>query len=303
MGFIYLVTNTINGKQYVGQTINFVVRKKKHEKNAVGGSMLAFHCAIRKYGTFSFLWEILCSKKLPSISEEKEWMDHWEKHYIAKLNTIAPNGYNLTVGGEGVLGLVFSDESRRKMSVSAVKRCLSPSWKAKSGASRRKLWEDPEFREKTTRAHIGKHLSQQAKDKVSKANKGKIVKPETGEKISQAKKRHWQDPEYRARVTATMKKHRSTEECRLAQQATTKRQWEKHRSKMLKSAASEETKAKKSRTMKSYWKKKREGLCFVEVCVPENDYQTKQKSKRFRSMETRIPIRNVRKYRRYSRLD
>lgn len=98
MNYIYLVTNKINGKQYIGQTIRTIeerwkghISTSKHQKDNN-----YFHNAIQKYGESSF--EISLLEKV----EDASLLDKKEQYYISKYNTYFPNGYNTTVGGGGV---------------------------------------------------------------------------------------------------------------------------------------------------------------------------------------------------------
>lgn len=91
---IYLFTNKVNGKQYVGQTgSSFKSRYGKtwykHSKNNQ-----YIKRALLKYGQNNFYVSILEY----NIDNFKE-LDKLETSYIKKLNTIYPNGYNLTSGG------------------------------------------------------------------------------------------------------------------------------------------------------------------------------------------------------------
>jgi group I intron endonuclease len=109
---IYLVTNKINGKQYVGQTIT------KYSKLGHGN---AVRDAYKKYGRKNFTYETIVS----GISCEM-FLDYAEKFWIDKLNTVVPNGYNLETGGrwgkivnhKPNLGKKASAETRAKMSES-----------------------------------------------------------------------------------------------------------------------------------------------------------------------------------------
>ncbi len=57
---IYLATNQVNGKHYVGFTTKSVrYRRQMHQWHAHNGSPFAFHCALRKYGEASFQWTTL----------------------------------------------------------------------------------------------------------------------------------------------------------------------------------------------------------------------------------------------------
>jgi group I intron endonuclease len=99
---VYLLTNKINGKQYVGQTIESLQQRWKNHCwaafNKKHRSEYLICKALRKYGKDVFLVEQLdTAKTLDELNQkEKEW--------IAKLGTFG-NGYNMTEGGGGIVGL------------------------------------------------------------------------------------------------------------------------------------------------------------------------------------------------------
>lgn len=101
---IYLITNKVNGKKYVGCSIDITKRWKSHINNDCVG----LGKAITKYGSDNFTFEILL--QCPQIC-----FDYWECHFIAEHNSIAPNGYNLTGGGN--VRKYVSEEARHKMSI------------------------------------------------------------------------------------------------------------------------------------------------------------------------------------------
>lgn len=116
MKCIYLRTNLVNGKQYVGQTNNF----KKREQDLMCDSVYSggiIDKARAKYGVENFKHEIL--KECDTQNE----LNYWEQYYIKELNTKVPNGYNLTDGGGGRSGYKITDEQRKKMS-EARKGCI-----------------------------------------------------------------------------------------------------------------------------------------------------------------------------------
>jgi group I intron endonuclease len=94
---VYSITNTKNGKRYVGQTIQTLAgRLNLHRKAAKRGVKTAIAAAIRKYGWHAFTAETL------AICCTREGMDASEVYWIEQCNALAPNGYNLrTGGGEG----------------------------------------------------------------------------------------------------------------------------------------------------------------------------------------------------------
>ncbi len=102
-GFIYKITNTINGKAYVG----------KHKGTDFGeywGSGTALHNAYKKYGKENFKREVL---KYASFEDELNFM---ECFYIQACGTKRPNGYNIAFGGKGGYTGEISEESRKKIS-------------------------------------------------------------------------------------------------------------------------------------------------------------------------------------------
>lgn len=88
---VYLVTNKINGKQYVGQTIRSIEERWRDHCRVKDDNY--FHRAIRKYGVNNFAVEVI------DFAETTEELDEKEIFWIAKLNTLFPGGYNLRDGG------------------------------------------------------------------------------------------------------------------------------------------------------------------------------------------------------------
>lgn len=199
-GTIYLVTNTLNGKQYVGQTI--VVN------NRVGhGSLMTK--AYRKYGKDNFDYMPVCN----SI-ENRNTLNFMEKFWIKVMDSRIPNGYNIEHGGSKVdkiadetrailsakskgnqrrLGTKQSAETRQKMS--AVHKNMTPERKAelsaKLSASQMGRIVTEETRKKIAESNRKKVVSEETKAKLSSINKGKKLSMETRQKLSDAAKRQW----------------------------------------------------------------------------------------------------------------
>ena len=108
MGYIYLITNNINGKKYIGQTTQYYKERWNKHINSIktkeGCPLLKK--AFIKYGidNFSFKILIICFDEDRII---------YEKEYIQKYNTVTPNGYNMNEGGIG--GHKHNEESRAKI--------------------------------------------------------------------------------------------------------------------------------------------------------------------------------------------
>ena len=87
---IYVITNDVNGRQYVGQSVNIVKRIKQHFS---GRDPIAIDLAIKKYGSEHFFWEIIEECSVDQLDER-------ESYWISALDTYN-NGYNCTLGGQG----------------------------------------------------------------------------------------------------------------------------------------------------------------------------------------------------------
>ena len=116
---LYLITNLINNKKYVGQTIQtkgYKKRFKEHIYSALNHKthISCLHKAISKYGPDNFEVKLL----IHNIPEDK--IDFYECLWIDKLNTYYRNyGYNMTFGGSGVKGYHFTEDVKTRMSCAA----------------------------------------------------------------------------------------------------------------------------------------------------------------------------------------
>ena len=179
MGFIYKITNTMNGKSYIGQTIQKPEKRINNHFYPGGSGCAALHNAIQKYGRDAFTVEIL--HEVLDI-----FLDDLEIAEIKRYNTLVPNGYNLDSGGNA--NKVVSDETRQKMS------------EARKGCKRNPC--SPETRKKISDAHKGKTISLEARKKMSEA--GKKRKPaslKTRQKMSEALKGRTHTPEARKKMS------------------------------------------------------------------------------------------------------
>lgn len=149
-GFIYITTNMINGKRYIGQKMFC----KGWE--AYLGSGKHFKKAIKKYGRENFIKEII------AIAYSKEELNKLEIEFIKLHNAVESDDYyNLCDGGNGISGFTMSVETKRKQSEA----------------------------HKGEKSYIyGKQLSEKIKNKMSKAKLGKQLSEETKQKMSDAKR-------------------------------------------------------------------------------------------------------------------
>jgi len=118
-GIIYKATNLINGKVYIGQTINKLSERIRGHKKSVfhkkNNKKTVFHSALKSYGFNNFKWEIIdCGFSFKDLNKKEVYYIHF---FNSKYNKDdIKSGYNLTDGGEGTVGIFVSDYTKSKLS-------------------------------------------------------------------------------------------------------------------------------------------------------------------------------------------
>ena len=158
---IYCIENLINGKKYIGQSVNIDARWSKHKNELNDNKHFNDYLqkSWNKYGqdNFSFYVVEYCNI---------EQLDEKEIYYINFYKTLnRDKGYNLMSGG--TFGRKYSIESRMKMSESLKGHEVSPE-------SRIKISKNHADVSGKNNGMYGKHHTEEAKKRVSEANKGKI---------------------------------------------------------------------------------------------------------------------------------
>lgn len=169
MFIIYIITNEVNGKKYVGKTTASLAKRWTQHKSVSGCK--AVSAAIVKYGEESFSIE-----EIDAACSEKE-LNKREISWIKKLNTISPNGYNLTEGGEGAK---HSKQTRGLLSKKLKGRIITKEHRQKisNTMTGRKMPEEQRLN------MVGKKLTKKHKENISAGGKGRKVSEETRKKIS-----------------------------------------------------------------------------------------------------------------------
>ena len=140
-GIVYCLIDITSDREYIGQTrcaVKKRFREHKRSKSYIGN-------AIRAIGAENFLIVIL------KECDSKEELDRWEKHFIKSRDTLAPNGYNLTEGGEGTVGFHRgkpTPEHCAKLSAVHAGKKKSPEHVAKVTLALKGRKQPPEFVEK-----------------------------------------------------------------------------------------------------------------------------------------------------------
>lgn len=103
MGFIYKVTNNINNKVYIGQSIFDIQKRfKEHLRDSrkESNSRRPFYDAINKYGQENFSISIIEEVENEKLNEREQY---WISYFRSYVGFEDCNGYNATLGGDSKL--------------------------------------------------------------------------------------------------------------------------------------------------------------------------------------------------------
>ena len=207
-GIIYCITNTVNGKRYIGQTTRTAKQRLTGHYHSHGANgCRALSGAIKKYGRESFSLEVLYE------ADSRESLDSNEIRLIESYGTQDRKlGYNLASGGSGVgrpsdesialrvaktkgtkrsdefkanvskfrTGTKHSEETKAKMSEAAKNRKpVGAETRAKlSECSKRRVWTDDQ-KEHLRKIHSGRIISEEQRTQISETLTGKKQSAET----------------------------------------------------------------------------------------------------------------------------
>lgn len=160
-GFIYITTNLVNGKRYLGQ------RAFTEGWNAYLGSGNNFKKALKKYGKENFHRDIIY------ICYSKEDLNQIEYELSIFFNVVESNDwYNLVLGGGTSRGWRPTEETRKKISEAAKERLADP----------------------TNHPNYGKHGLSGEKNPQFGVSPKKRMDDETYKQWYEKHKKYWQNP-------------------------------------------------------------------------------------------------------------
>jgi group I intron endonuclease len=184
MGKIYLITNTINNKVYVGQTKHSIeYRFKEHQHPSKKTTITQ---AIQKYGKENFTVELLEECNIHNLDER-------ETFYIEKYNSYK-EGYNNTIGG-GSQYIAHTPEVKQKLSISAKGKLTGdknpakrPEVRKKISDAQKKRVENGEWKSPTEGGHTEEALEKLRANQPDRSGKnnsryGVKMSEETKQKI------------------------------------------------------------------------------------------------------------------------
>lgn len=100
-GYIYCITNQVNNKKYIGQTINTIEnRYGEHIRHCKNNKYhLLLYTAMCKHGITNFSIEEVSKVIAPTKKELIKKLNEKEIELINFFSTLKPNGYNMVPGG------------------------------------------------------------------------------------------------------------------------------------------------------------------------------------------------------------
>lgn len=201
--YVYTIANIENGKAYVGITSGpYHSRWKAHLRHARNGKPWHISCALRKYGETGFYWQVVaeCLTREDAIRAEKTFRAAgWAE-------------YNMTDGGEGVVGHKRSPEWCAKKSASmkgkparnkGIKVTDPEILSRISAAAKARPPASPETIAKIVAKTKGQKRTVEQKARMPQVWLGRKHTPETLAKMSKASKGRKRTPESIAKAKAT----------------------------------------------------------------------------------------------------
>lgn len=213
---IYKIVNAVNGRMYIGQSVNPTYRAKRHFWKNNG--CVKLRRAVEKYGRDSFSFSVLCWCVDKADANEAEEL-------LIALGDTRVSGYNITPGGFGTgagkdnpffgkthtaelkaklsaerLGKPMKAATREKIANANRNRTMSEVTKDKlrarekselcsartAAANKARVWS-AESKAKLVAYNTGRKMSEEAKAKIAAANKARVWTPESRVKLALAK--------------------------------------------------------------------------------------------------------------------
>jgi len=262
-GTIYLITNKVTEKVYVGQTWHTIpFRWSRHLGSTRSGSTTPLHNSIRKHGPENFVL-----KPLATGVVTQEELDTFEDAWILAFNSISSAfGYNIKRGGSRGRHL---EETRKKISELRLSEWQDPAMRDKRSQAIKLAWDNPHYRENMSEANIIRWENPEFREKMIKAfNEPQAIQnrraaaveswggnTERKQSMSNTMLEKWEDPVYRQRRAEGMLeaqgKPEYKENCSVA--ALQRWQDENFREKRAEAMATVECKEKMSKGQLLVW--------------------------------------------------
>ncbi|MBN1803039.1 MAG: hypothetical protein JW891_16130 [Candidatus Lokiarchaeota archaeon] len=211
-GYIYRITNDINGKVYIGKVecerfgeedplegrfgehVNIAEKLQKKRDNNPSEKFYGTHLnnAINYYGVEKFNIEMIDN------AQSLEELNSKEKHHIKEHDSMDPNkGYNMREGGEG--GRLHPDTIEKLREIS-LDKWQDEKYREKVLESLKDAMSDPTYHKNMSEAITNKWQDEKYREKQEKERQERIQnKPEWSNTMSEVIKDKWQDEKYRGK--------------------------------------------------------------------------------------------------------
>jgi group I intron endonuclease len=189
---VYQIQNVVTGKRYIGYTTDYKRRWRDHLDCVAKQVNRCLYDAMNKYGTDNFVISVLFE------FDSKIEATNCEIRLIEEFNTLMPNGYNMTTGGDGGntlstwtseqkdnlykrqaskrIGKHKSDQTKRKISEALIGREIDEGWRSKISATMREKGIAPPpftYFQPGHQNQLGYKHTDEAKKKISESRLGK----------------------------------------------------------------------------------------------------------------------------------
>jgi len=202
---IYQIRNTVNGHQYIGQSVDLALRWSQHkwDMRHAGNHNPHLWAAWQKYGEAAFIFEALAVLAQPVTKREltdleQDYVDFFRPAYNIRRECV-----------ESQRGTRRSAEDCAKMSAARRGKpghIQTPDAIAKAAAANRGKKRTPAQRARMSEADKGRRLSGEHRAKIGDAIRGKRRSSETRARMSAGQRRRAPpSPETRAKISAALK--------------------------------------------------------------------------------------------------
>lgn len=238
MEFTLYKLNFKSGKSYIGQTLKTIEHRLRQHRNAARrGSPLWVHRAWRDFGDPQV-------QTLGNYNSQNE-LNEAEIKAIVEHNTMTPNGYNISAGGDNApsknpivakkisnlaKGRKHSEDTKKKLSLLIKKRWNDPEYRKKVKAGLKRAWSSKMRKKRSiwakqmNRERIesgwkmpetalekmrGRKVSEETRKRMSLSAKKRIRSPYSKkrcEEISERVKKDWKNSELRENRINSIKK-------------------------------------------------------------------------------------------------
>ena len=258
-GYIYKIQFP-NGKNYFGiTTTSLKQRKEEHKRCAKNVDTRLLYNALRKYDmveTFELI-EVDTADTLEKLCE-------MEIRYIKEYNSYYMNGkgYNMTFGGEGTNGYIFTEDDKQKQSEITKRYFENPEARQKHSDALKKYFDNPEARQQMS--EIKKKYFEDnpyVRQQMSEAQKNRFDNQEARQQASETMKTYYENnPEAIQKLSETTTKYFENPQARKKHSEIKKKYFEdnphagkEHSERLKKYYEKPESLQKNSERMKKYY--------------------------------------------------